>query len=61
LVEVKRCGKMILVVSNREMKGRYLPTEHPHHIWEHSQGILSSFFTGGSYWGLKEAWNQGCR
>jgi len=22
---------------------------------------LSSFFTGGSYWGLKEAWNQRCR
>ena len=28
--------KCLLVVSNREMKGRYLPTEHPHHIWEHS-------------------------
>jgi len=26
---------MILLVSNREMKGRHLATEHPHHIWEH--------------------------
>jgi hypothetical protein len=55
LVKVKRCGKMILVVSNREIKGCHLPLEYPHHMWEYSKGIFSIFFTGGSYQGVKRS------
>jgi hypothetical protein len=46
---------IILVVSNREMKGRHRPPEYPHHMWEYSEGILSIFFTGGSYRGVKRS------
>jgi hypothetical protein len=46
---------MILVVSNREMKGRHRPPEYLHHMWEYSKGILSSFFTGRSSLGVKKS------